>query len=117
LKITRSAEVAAIKTLLERHGWTPRKAPERPYPHGPLDDRGFVRAWVELHGSADIAHIGRKRGPAPRLRVYGNRVLMEDINRIIAAGTGLPLRAMQKTANETTVALYYYGKSFRTVVD
>lgn len=49
--------------------------------------------------------------------MYGNRVLMEDINRIIAAGTGLPLRAMQKTANETTVALYYYGKSFRTVVD
>ncbi|WP_338835971.1 hypothetical protein [Neomoorella thermoacetica] len=117
LKITRSADMAAVRDLLERHGWTPRKAPKRPYPRGPLDDRGFVRAWVELHGSADIARIGRKRGPVPRLRVYGNWVLMEDINRIIAADTGLPLRALQKTANETTVALYYYGKSFRAVVD
>lgn len=117
LKITRSADVAAIKTHLECYGWTPRKALERPYPHGPLDDRGFVRAWVELHGSADVSRIGRKRTLTPRLRVYGNRVLMDDINRIIATDTGLPLRTLQKTANEATVALYYYGKSFRAVVD
>ncbi|GEA15370.1 hypothetical protein E308F_16140 [Moorella sp. E308F] len=117
LKITRAADVAAVKTILERYGWTPRKAPERPYPHGPLDDRGFVRAWVELHGSADVTRIGRKRTLTPRLRVYGNRVLMDDINRVIATGTGLPLRTLQKTVNEATVALYYYGKSFRTVVD
>lgn len=117
LKITRSADVAAIKTLLEHNGWTHRKALERPYPRGPLDDRGFVRAWVELHGSADVARTGRKREPTPRLRVYGNRLLMEKINHIITANTGLPMRALQKTTNETTVALYYYGKSFRAVVD
>ena len=116
LKITRAADVLTIKTLLERHGWTLRKAPERPYPCGSINDRGFIRAWMELHSSADIARTGRKRTPAPRLRIYGNRFLLEEMNRIIAAGTELPPRALQKTTNETTAALCYTGKSFRSVV-
>lgn len=88
LKITRTADVLTIKTLLERHGWTPRQAPERPYPRGSINDRGFIRAWVELHSSADIASTGRKRTPTPRLRIYGNRLLLEEMNRVIAAGAG-----------------------------
>lgn len=116
LKITRAADVTAVRNLLERHGWMPRQAPERPYPGGNINDRGFIRAWVELHSSADIARTGRKRTPAPRLRIYGNRFLLEEMNRIIAAGTGLSPRALQKTTNETTAALCYTGKSFRSVV-
>jgi len=38
------------------------------------------------------------------------------MNRIIAAGTELPPRTLQKTTNETTAALCYIGKSFRAVV-
>lgn len=116
LKITRATDVLTVKTLLERHGWTPRQAPKRPYPVGNINDKGFIRAWVELHSSADIARVGRKRTPPPRLRVYGNWFLLEGINRIIAAGAGLSPRTLQKTTNETTAALCYIGKSFRAVV-
>ncbi|MBF7083027.1 hypothetical protein IT084_08560 [Desulfallas sp. Bu1-1] len=35
LKITRAAEVATIKNLLERYGWVPRKSRGRPYPSVP----------------------------------------------------------------------------------
>ncbi|OPX84589.1 MAG: hypothetical protein A4E53_03847 [Pelotomaculum sp. PtaB.Bin104] len=77
--------------------------------------RGFIRAWVELHSSIDVARIGQKKAPTPRLRIYGNRLLMEEMNHIISAGTGVSVRALQKTANETTVGLYYVGRSFRTV--
>jgi hypothetical protein len=117
LKITRAADIAAVKDLLEHHGWTPRKAPERAYPSGNIDDRGFVRAWVEVHSSADVARIGRKRKPTPRLRIYGNRILLEEINRVVAASTGISPRMLQKTTNEVTAALYYTGESFRAVMD
>jgi len=117
LKITRAADVATIRKLLERHGWTPRKAPERSYPCGSINDRGFVRAWAELHACADVARTGRNRKPVPRLRIYGNQLLLEEVNRVIAAGTGLSLRKLQKTANKTTAGLCYTGKSFRAVVE
>lgn len=116
LKIARAADAATARNLLQRHGWSPRNAFERPYPNRPLDDRGFVRAWVELHASADVAHTGRTRAPTPRLRIYGNWLLLQEINRIISIGTGLRLRKPQKTSNENTVGLYYTGKSFVAVV-
>jgi hypothetical protein len=119
LKITRAVDVATVRNLLERHGWAPRKAPERPYPYGNIDDRGFVRAWVELHSSVDVTRTGRKRMPTPRLRVYGSRPLLEELNRVVAAGVGLPPRKLQRMATGTgeTWCLYYTGRSFRIVVD
>lgn len=116
LKIARAADVATLRNLLERHGWTPRNASERPYPSGPLDDRGFVRAWVELHASADVAHTGRTRVPTPRLRIYGNWLFLQEINRVISMGTGLGLRKPQKTPKDSTMGLYYTGKSFPSVI-
>lgn len=119
LKITRAADVAAVRNLLERHGWAPRKAPERPYPCGNIDDRGFVRTWVELHSSADVARTGRKRTPTPRLRVYGSFPMLEEMNRVIAVGTGLPPRKLQLIATVTgeSWCLYYTGGSFCAVVN
>ncbi|HOV80123.1 MAG TPA: hypothetical protein PK728_08440 [Bacillota bacterium] len=117
LKITRAADLAVVKAILETHGWTPRKAPQRVYPCGPIDHRGFVRAWVELHSSADIARTGQRRTPTPRLRIYGNRLLMEEMNCVISASADVPLRTMQKTMNETTVALLYTGSSFAAVLE
>lgn len=116
LRITRAAEVGFLKELLENHGWAPRNTPERPYPYGVVNGRGFVRAWVELHSSADIARPGRRRRPTPRLRIYGNCSLIDGINRVIAAETELGLRKPQRTPKETTVALYYTGKSFCSLV-
>ncbi|NHM25883.1 hypothetical protein G7K71_02420 [Desulfofundulus sp. TPOSR] len=119
LKITRAADVAAVRNLLERHGWAPRKAPERPYPCGNIDDRGFVRAWVELHSSADVARTGKKRMPTPRLRVYGSQPLLEEMNRVIAVGAGWLPRKLHLIATVTgeTWCLCYTGGSFRAVVD
>ncbi|SHJ87950.1 hypothetical protein [Desulfofundulus thermosubterraneus] len=119
LKITRAADVAAVRGLLEHNGWTPRKAPERSYPSGNIDDRGFVRAWVELHSSADVARTGRKRMPTPRLRVYGSFPMLEEMNRVIAVGTGLLQRKLQLVTTGTgeTWCLCYTGGSFRAVVE
>lgn len=117
LKIRRALYVDRIDQLLLTHGWQPRNAFERPYPRDNINDRGFIRAWVELHSSIDIAHIGRKRNPTPRLRVYGNEHMMRDMNLVISAATGLKPRTLQKTANEITKALYYHGSSVRVVYD
>ncbi|SHJ83633.1 helix-turn-helix domain-containing protein [Desulfofundulus thermosubterraneus] len=119
LKITRAVDVATVRNLLERHGWAPRKAPERPYPYGNVDDRGFVRAWVELHSSADVARTGRKREPTSRLRVYGSQPLLKELNRVVAVGVGLPPRRLQRMVTGTgeTWCLYYTGGSFCAVVD
>ena len=75
----------------------------------------ITRTTVELHSSADVFRIGSKRLPTPRLRIYGNQLLMEEMNRVISAGAEVPLRTPQKTANETTVGLYYCGSSFGVV--
>lgn len=112
LKISSYPNASAIFDLLLKHGWADRNAPVRPYPSGPLDDRGFIRAWVELHASADEATIGQRRTVVPRLRVYGNEALLSEMNLIISENTGLKPRKLQKTVNKTTKALYYYGRSF-----
>lgn len=117
LKIFRGEDAYKVTQLLDRHGWARRKAEERPYPQGPVDDRGFVRAWVELHSCADITYPGRKRKATPRLRIYGNEVLMEEINAVLCAAIGSRPRKLQKTVNEITKALYFTGRSYRAVLD
>lgn len=116
LKITRSADVATIENLLDKHGWQPRNSPVRPYPSGAVNDRAFVRAWVELHSSIDIVQ-SRKKHLTPRLRIYGNWLLLEEINKVITAGTGVPLRKPQNASNNTTKILCYVGSSCKSVAD
>ncbi|NLL20070.1 MAG: hypothetical protein GX262_13810 [Clostridia bacterium] len=117
LKISRSSHISSIDAILTSQGWAGRNNGERPYPSGSVNDKGFIRAWVELHSSADIHRTGRKRTPIPRLRIYGNKILIEEINRIVSANTNLKQRKIQKTSNEITKALYYTGKSFKTVFE
>lgn len=69
------------------HGWTKRNDPERCYPAGSVNDKGFIRAWVELHSSADLHCSGRIRKTSPRLRIYGNKSLMATMNEIIYKNT------------------------------
>jgi len=117
LKIARIADMNKVKQLLYLHGWTPRQSKERLYPSGPLNDRGFIRAWIEIHSHADIARTGRKRKPTPRLRVYGNKLLLEEMNLIIAGRANVQPRTLQRTGNEITKALYYTGRNFRAVLE
>jgi len=77
----------------------------------------LVRAWVELQRCADMARTGKNRKPVPKLRIYGNRLLLEEVNRVNAAGTGLPLKKLQKTGNETMVKLCYTRRSSRAELE
>ena len=52
-----------------------------------------------------------------RLRIYGNYLLIEDMNHIISQHTGLPLKSIQKTTNNITKALYYQSKSILPIID
>lgn len=117
LKITKKPFVRQIDHLLIKQGWQPRNAAKRSYPYKNIDDKGFVRAWIELRSSIDIARIGTKRIATPRIRIYGNEELIEKINTVLSAGTGLKPRTLQKTTNEITKALYYCGSSAQNVYD
>lgn len=120
LKIVSARDVRTIENILRAHGWAARKAPERPYPSGSLDDRSFIRAWVELHGAVDIRQQKRRNGsyyPQRRLRIYGNWALIGEMNYIISAATGLNPRTLQRTPNNITKALYYQGKVVTPVTD
>lgn len=120
LKIVSARDVRTIENLLRAHGWTARKAPVRPYPSGSLDDRGFIRAWVELHGVLDVRRAKRRDGsryPQRRLRIYGNWALLEEMNYILSAATGLNPRTLQRTSNKITKALYYQGRAISPVED
>jgi hypothetical protein len=106
-----------LAELLER-GWTERNAVGRPYPAGNIDHAGFCRAWIETHGELDWWHGKRHEGP--RLRIYGNRALIADMNGVIAAGTGVMPKTVQvanRRVNEKTCAIYYQsGKEIEAIV-
>lgn len=119
LKIVRGETVEFLGELLKSHGWQPRNAQERPYPSGIINDRGFIRAWVELHGSADIRQAKHRNGlyyPQKRLRIYGNWALMEEMNQVLSVATGLMLRTLQPSVNEITKILHYQGSSVAPVI-
>ncbi len=117
LKVAGAEDIAFIREILAFRGWTPRQAAQRPYPSGSVNDRGFVRAWVEIHSTSDIARTGRRRQETPRLRVYGNWDLLAEINAVIAVGARVSPRKLQKTVNEITKALYFTGASYVAVVE
>lgn len=120
LKIVRPKWVEPISSLLGSRDWQPRNAQERPYPSGNLSDRGFIRAWVEMHSSVDVIQARHRNGlyyPQKRLRIYGNWALLEEMNYILSAATGLRLRKLQPTENKITKGLYYHGYNVSVVSD
>ena len=116
LKISREGLAERITESLTSLGWTGRQAEERVYPEGDICDRAFCRAWIEIHSTMDIIHP-KRCGPTPRLRVYGNYILMETMNLIIARETGLIVRKPIKTSNDITVGLYFIGSSCHRLLD
>lgn len=108
--------VRRLKDWLNAAGWTPRQADVRPYPQVPIQDGAFIRAWIELHAAADRPPQGRQRRETPRIRIYGNQVLLTTMNDHIARASGLTPRTLQKTSNTSTKALYYTGQSARTLL-
>lgn len=116
LKVSRAADIATLENIFARYGWSPRNAPRRPYPAGEVDDRGFIRAWVELHSSYDMAAMRLTKTLRPRLRIYGNYELLNEVNWMLAAACGVGLRKLQKAPSTTTKIIYYVGESCRAVL-
>lgn len=120
LKIVAARDVRTISNLLQARDWAPRNAQERPYPAGVINDRGFIRAWVELHSSTEIRFVWNKKKtmqyPQKRLRIYGNWALMEEVNSILSTATRLQPRTLQKTSNKITKALIFQGAPVDLVV-
>ena len=115
LRINRPADVISLRQILDVQAWTPGNAMERPYPDGPLDDRGFIRAWFELHSKVDMVRTGRERKQTPRLRVTGEKNLLYDLKGVLSLWTGAPGR-LQKTSADTQI-LYYHGSVFLGLLD
>jgi len=98
LKIPFSAD------LFRGFGWAERNADERNIPA--LEDyQDFLRAYLELHSSADI--LRTKRGKRLRLRIYGNHVLIQSINSILAEQVGVLPKKPQPCPNGKTSVLYF----------
>ncbi len=116
LKITKESDSLVLKELLFPLGWTNRQAQERSYPTGRITDVAFCRAWVEMHGSFDIGVLGRPRKATPRVRIYGNHVLMEEMSSVIGMDSGLGYRKPQKTPGNRTKGLYYTGASVASLL-
>jgi len=110
LRITRPADVLSLRQILDTQAWTPCGARERSYPRGHLDDRGFIRAWIELYSSVDMVKAGGERKQTPRLRITGKNELLADIYSLLWLWTGAPGR-LQKLSDDTKV-LYYRGSVF-----
>ena len=91
---------------LAAYGWQPRNADERPYPHDIDDNAGFCAAWIELHHSVGV-HRTKGGFPCPRLRIYGNRLLMGSIETYIAEIAGVGHKSIQQLHNVKTAGIYY----------
>lgn len=95
-------------------GWTERNSDQRDVPV--LDDyKDFLRAYFELHSCLDYCtayyYYGRKvpeKYKKLRLRVYGNRVLIESINNILAQECRVKIKSVQdvKLNNKTSYLQY-----------
>lgn len=97
---------------LSRQGWSPRNADIRNYPSGDIEHREFIRAWLQLHSSFDFRYFGK-----PRLRVYGNKKLITEMNDIISRLAGVSRKTPYKLHNNKTYALYYVSKDVKVLND
>lgn len=92
-------------------GWTYRNTNIRYMPT--LDDhKDFLRAYIELHSSLDYSKRGTNIKRL-RLRIYGNKILIEELNRIISDLCNVKIKTPQIIHNDKTSILYY--QNFREI--
>lgn len=103
LYITGDVRQSLLKWLQEL-GWSNRNAEIRKYPEGPILDREFLQAYIEIHSSLDYP-----KGK-PRLRIYGNKHFIFRANEVISREFAVGLKTPQKIT-EKTYCLYYQKKS------
>lgn len=104
---TRMIDIEQLKEL----GWTERNSDQRDLPI--LNDyKDFLRAYIELHSCLDYCVAYRKKPRYDkyyrlRLRIYGNMILIQSINKILNQYVGVGLKKEQKTINDKTYYIAY----------
>jgi hypothetical protein len=99
-----------MNQLIE-YGWTERNADERNVPILP-DYKDFLRAYMELHSTLSYQtsydkRNGNKKYYRLRIRIFGNKILLESINKILTDTIHISLKTLQKTNNDKTFYTQY----------
>lgn len=114
---SRTGTQYALKTCLinieqlQNIGWTERNAEQRDLPI--LEDyKDFLRAYIELHSCLDYCtgykrHNKHEKYYRLRLRIYGNRILIQSINNILHQYIGIGSKKEQPTTNNKTFYIAY----------
>ena len=108
---------------LVKLGWSNRNADIRELPII-SDYKGFTRAYIELHSKLDYSTRYRRKPrkgkyKALRLRVYGNKNLIEGINGVFNKYCGCTLKTIQnlKLNNKTFYVAYASYKEIESIYD
>ena len=86
-----------ILNELIKNGYAARNSDERCIPHDA--DIEFIQAWIELHGSCDWQKT--KRGRKVRLRIYGNKLLISQLNQLMSQLLDVSEKTPQKITDKT----------------
>lgn len=94
---------------LRAMGWSGRNSSVR---HLPMlkDYRDFLRAYIEIHSTLDYSTRHKNRGEkykALRLRIYGNKEMVEDITNTLNTYAGVGLKSPQVLPNNKTAYVAY----------
>lgn len=96
---------------LKSIGWNNRSSDVRKLPElNQYSD--FLRAYIELHSRFDYSTRYRNKRKkikykALRLRIYGNKVLIKDINKILNMDANTTLKSPQNEKNNKTSCISY----------
>jgi len=99
---------------LSEYNWTNRNSNQRDIPilNSENEYKDFMRAYIEIHGRLDwrsvISHGKIYKGL--RLRIYGNRIMMESVSKLLNEYIGVGIKKVSMAVNEKTGILYYQGK-------
>jgi hypothetical protein len=92
-------------------GWSSRNSDIRQLPR--LKQYGdFLRAYIELHSRFDYCTRYKNKQKkikykSLRLRIYGNKILIREINKILNMDAGTTLKSPQNEKNNKTSCISY----------
>lgn len=100
---------------MESLGWQSRQNEQRNYPSIP-EHPGFIRAYLEIHSILDTITVRKYDRPprtGPRLRIYGNRLFLEQLSQVLVTEIGVGLKKVQKATNFSVPSgiLYYQSRA------
>lgn len=104
---TKYFDIERLKSI----GWNNRNSDIRKLPKLNQYDN-FLRAYIELHSRFDYSTRYRSKRKktkykALRLRIYGNRVLIREINEILSTDANIALKSPQSEKNDKTSYIAY----------